>query len=182
MSIKLLVATAIVISVVITLPFGINNVLSTTLSALGVSPNRATAGYYTSEMVMSFVAFVLFMSHFVAGVIRRERWSDRFRLLSKPVAWLSAFMSLAFYVIFANRLRWFNMHMFDDNAFDQVTYGASVVSAITTVVLMGAVYSLLAQTEQDDMGFWDHVPTMVTLFAFASVSWLLGVGLYVEAH
>lgn len=122
---------------------GTEQFLTWAMPNLGISPNRSTAGAYTSEMV----ALMCCSSALIARVVIAMNTAGDFNRAIKVLFSKTALASLAVVGMVAvqiqNRGLWWIKHMFTNEAYDHIEYTAtasSLLHGISMIALVFAVY------------------------------------------
>ncbi|WP_299198321.1 MULTISPECIES: hypothetical protein [Pseudomonadota] len=115
--------------------------------AFNISGNRATAGGYSMEVLVSFITFIMVLWRVIWAVEVTHSLSSAAKLLRTRTAILSMGISGLVGMVCVNRFFWWTKHMFTSQAYNYSEYSGAANSVIVSILMCIVVYALHADPE-----------------------------------
>jgi hypothetical protein len=116
--------------------------------AFGISENRATAGGYSMEVVVSMITFVMVLWRVIWAVEITHSLRGAADLLRTRTAVLSMGIAGLVGMTLINRTFWWVKHMFTSEAYSHTEYAGAANSTIVSILLCVVVFALHAEPEE----------------------------------
>lgn len=121
---------------------GTEQLLTWVMPNLGISPNRATAGAYTSEMAVLMCCGSALIARVVIAMNTAGDFSRAIKVLFSKTALASLAVVGMVAVQIQNRGQWWIKHMFTDEAYNHVEYTATASSLLYGLSLIALVFAV----------------------------------------
>lgn len=155
---------------------------------LHIDGNRAQAGGYTMEVVVSAVAFIMVLWRLLWALEVVDSIAEALNVLKTRTAVMSTALAGLIGMGFVNRFFWWNKHMFTNESFNSFdSYTGAANSAIISMILCVLVYSLHATggnpvPENRKHSLPPGLPTGLILWLIGWITFWLGMLIYVSPH
>jgi hypothetical protein len=155
-------------------------VFYTGLPVVNVSPNRATAGAYSFEVVTYLMCFLALIGKVAWALAATSSLQSAWRVIKSKTAIASLAIGMIVFVGGWNRAFWWLKHMYTNEAYNHVEYTGAVNSTLIALAMISLVFAVFprkkigAKVGLSDFGS-DRVSLImlaIGLAAFIAGAWL----------
>lgn len=118
------------------------NILSTIMPWFGISPNQATAGAYSAEMVVLFSCAAALIIRVITAVTTATSIKRAIKIILSKTALASLAVVGTVTVQIQNRGQWWIKHMFTDEAYSHTEYTATTSSLVYSLFLIALIFAV----------------------------------------
>ena len=157
------------------------SILSAVLPWLGISPNRATAGAYSAEMVVLFSCATALIIRVVTAVATATSAKRAIKIILSKTALASLAVVGMVTVQIQNRGQWWIKHMFTDEAYSHSEYTATTSSLMYSMFLIALIFAVYPKkTPGTSMVLSDFGSDRLSIIIFlmSLVAFITGVSVY----
>jgi uncharacterized protein YacL len=147
---------------------------------LGITGNRAVAGAYTMELVVSIFAFILVSWRILWALEMVNKPQDLLAVIKTRAALLSFGIAGMIGMGFINRSFWWVKHMMTDTAYNYVKYTGAANSVLVSLLLCILVYAINADPaiEDQESGISSGLSISIALWGVGVITFMIGMSLY----
>ena len=160
---------------------GTEKLLVWIMPSFGISPNQATAGAYTSEMVVLVSCGAALLARVVMAMNTARNFNRALKVLSSRRALASLAVVGMVAVQIQNRGQWWVKHMFTDESYNHVEYTAtasSLLYGLSLIALIFAVYPTRLSSSKVSLADFGSDKLAIIISALAAIGFVVGKLMY----